>query len=173
MNKQTLYLMVGIPGAGKTSAAIIVANVTGATHLWADHERRLMWPKPSYTQAENDTLYVRLNTKAEALLRSNHSVVYDTAFNHYEDRQKLREIAERYDAETIVIWVKAPIELAKKRAQNVHEHKHTRVLGNMTDEHFGTLSDKLEEPRSNENTVVLDGTKLNENYVRTTLMTMN
>ncbi|MDQ5885830.1 MAG: uncharacterized protein QG628_227 [Patescibacteria group bacterium] len=161
--------MVGIPGAGKTTASKLIAEITGATHIWADHERRIMWPEPGYTPEENETLYVRLNTKAEALLRGNHSVVYDTAFNHYQDRQKLREIAKRNNAEVIVIWVQAPKDIAKLRAQNVHEHSHTRVLGNMTDEHFGILSEKLEEPKSDEKVVILDGTKLNEEYVRSIL----
>lgn len=165
MKKQTLYLMVGIPGAGKTTASKIIADITGATHIWADHERRLMWPEPSYTPEENDTLYIRLNTKAEALLRSGHSVVYDTAFNHYHDRQKLRDLAKRNDTDVVVIWIQAPKDIAKLRAQNVHEHNHTRVLGNMTDEHFGALSNKLEEPHDNEPTIILDGTKLSREYV--------
>lgn len=165
MQTNTLYLMVGIPGAGKTSAAKLIADVTGATHIWADHERRLMWPSPTYTQKENDTLYVRLNTKAESLLRSSHNVVYDTAFNHFSDRQKLREIASRNHAKTVVIWVQAHKELAKDRAQNAKDHAHTRVLGDMTDEHFTSLSDKLEEPKTTEQTIILDGTKLTKSYV--------
>lgn len=157
--------MVGIPGAGKTSAATIIAEITGAVHIWADHERRTIHSQPTYSQQENDELYHRLNSRANELLGSNHSVVFDTAFNHYSDRQKLRKIAEGNDATTIIVWVQAPKDIAKTRAQNVHEHKHTRVLGNMSDEHFGSLSEKLEEPRSDECTVILDGTKLSPDYI--------
>jgi predicted kinase len=165
MNKQTLYLMVGIPGAGKTSAAKLLSAITGAEHIWADHERRKMHVKPTYSKEENDQLYIGLNDQTEKLLKQGGSVVYDTAFNHVSDRQKLRELATRYNAATIVVWVQTPKELAKERAQNTHLHAETRVLGNMTDEHFGNLSNKLEEPTDNETTLVLDGTQLTREYI--------
>lgn len=165
MKKKLLYLMVGIPGAGKTSAATLIADITGATHIWADHERRTIHSQPTYSQQENDELYALLNSRADELLRSNQSVVFDTAFNHYSDRQKLRAIAMQNNADAIIVWVQAPKDVAKDRALNAHHHTHTRVLGNMTDDHFGNLSDKLEEPRDDEHTVILDGTKLSKAYV--------
>jgi predicted kinase len=165
MTHQTLYLMLGIPGAGKTTASKIIADATGASHIWADQVRRTIHTVPSYTQSENDELYAKLNKTADKLLGQGESVIFDTAFNHYEDRQKLQAIADKHGANTLVVWVKASSELAKQRAQNSHNHIHTRLLGDMTDEHFLALRDKLEEPKDTEKTLILDGTKLSKAYV--------
>lgn len=165
MHKSTLFLLVGIPGAGKTTASKLIADITGASHIWADHERRTIHRQPTYTQQENDELYNRLNSRADELLQRGSSVIFDTAFNHYHDRQKLREIATMHNAQTVVIWVQVPKSTAKLRAQNSHHHSHTRILGDMSDEHFHALSDKLEEPKAHERTIILDGTKLTKPYV--------
>ena len=169
MNKLTLYLMMGIPGAGKTTASKLISKITGASHIWADHERRTIHEQPTYTQQENDELYDHLNSRADELLQQGRSVVFDTAFNHYHDREKLRNIARGRNVDTLVIWIQTVTDLAKHRAQNAHHHTHTRVLGDMNDEHFGILSDKLEEPREDERTIILDGTKLTEDYIREAL----
>ena len=165
MSKNYLFLMVGIPGAGKTTAAKIITAQTHAVHIWADHERRLIHKQPSYSTEENNELYVRLNSLADDLLSQGKSVVYDTAFNHRSDRRKLQTIASKHDARVVIIWVKAPKTLAKDRAQNTHNHAATRVLGDMSDEHFDHLSEKLEPPTADEYTIELDGTKLSQEYV--------
>ena len=100
------------------------------------------------------------------MLSEGKSVVYDTAFNHYSDREKLQNIAGEYNGKVIVVWVKAPKDLAKERAQNTHLHKPTRVLGDMSDEHFELLSEKLEPPTRSEFVIELDGTKLTPEYVQ-------
>lgn len=170
MKQNCLFLMLGYPGAGKTTASKLIADVTGATHIWADQERRNLHPQPSYSQRENDELYTSLNTETDKYLRQGKDVVFDTAFNHYEDRQKLRQIATSHNAQTIVVWVKTPPQVSKDRAQNSHNHAHTRLLGNMTDEHFHALQNKLEVPKSDERTIVLDGTKLTREYVQNILL---
>lgn len=167
--KQTLYLMLGYPGAGKTTVALLVSKQTGAVHLWADHERKESYGEPTYSQQENDELYNKLNAKAEALLKQCNSVMYDTAFNHYEDRLKLRAIADKHGARTVILWIQTPKKLAKHRATVEAHLQPTRVLNGTTPmhhEHFEYLSDKLEEPREDENFVSIDGTKVTEAYIR-------
>jgi len=95
MAKPKLYLLIGYPGAGKTTISKLIASTTGATHLWADVERHKLFGKPTHSQAESLKLYDYLNQEAEKLLAAGHSVVFDTNFNFHDDRQKLREIAGR------------------------------------------------------------------------------
>ncbi len=166
--KPTLYLMLGYPGAGKTTVAKLVSEITGAEHIWADHERKIKYGQPSYSQTENDELYSELNHRTESLLREGKSVMFDTAFNHYEDRKKLENIARTAGADTVILWVQTPREVAKKRATTDLDAQPTRVLNDqepLHHEHFEYLSDKLEEPRNDETVVILNGTDITKEYV--------
>lgn len=157
--------MLGYPGSGKTTASKIISKLTGATHLWADHERRLKFKNPTYGHQENIRLYDELNHKTKTLLENNTSVIFDTTFNYYKDRQHLRKIAKDCGAKTILIWVKTPEEIAKLRATKDAHKQDSRVLGNLSDETFKRLKENLEAPKKNEDYIELDGTKISEKYI--------
>lgn len=165
----TLYLMLGYPGAGKTTTAKAIHELTGAIHLWADHVRRETFKEPTYTHDENIKLYDYLNKVTEQLLESGQSVIFDTNFSFYQDRQKLRQIATKHKAETKVIWVKTAKDIAKGRATTDAHTQHTRVLGNMSESTFERMSNNLEPPRDNENFIEVDGTKVSPEYIKSLL----
>lgn len=171
-SKPNLYLMLGYPGAGKTTAAKIISELTGAVHIWADHERRQMHDSDNYVQVErtaefNIKLYDSLNKRSVELLKQGKSVVYDAAFNHLKDRLALRDLAHKLEIPTTIVWVKAPKAVAKKRAQNPTDIEGTRVLGaDMSDERFEELALKLEQPRDDETVVELDGQSLSQEYIK-------
>ncbi|HSW99438.1 MAG TPA: AAA family ATPase [Patescibacteria group bacterium] len=160
----TLFLMVGYPGAGKTTTAKLIHELTGAIHLWADHERNHRFPNPTHNHDENLELYAALNTEARDLLRSGKSVIYDTNFNFYKDRKKLRILAAKEGVQTIVIWITTPKDLARERA-TVHGEGHTRIWGNMPVERFERISGNLQLPESGEHVIELDGTDLTRETV--------
>lgn len=164
MKQPALYLMIGYPGAGKTTVARWVAKETGAEHLWADVERHKMFGTPTHSETESRRLYDELNRRAEALLARGKSVVFDTNFNHYRDRQLLRDVASRNGADTIIVWVATPAGTARERAV------HANIVRNgydftMTTEQFEAITDKLESPREDEKVIKIDGTKLDANEV--------
>lgn len=159
-----LYLFVGYPGAGKTFIAQIIARHTDATHLWADAERHKLFDKPSHTLEESSQLYDKLNAAAAYLLANGKSVVFDTNFNFFADRQKLREIAADQGAETTIIWVTTPVELAKKRAVHGDVTRNGYDM-NMTEAQFDAIVQKLEPPTKDEQFIKIDGTKLDDETV--------
>lgn len=161
--------MAGLPGAGKTTAARALCEVTGAVHIWADEHRKSKFETPKFDKAENQSLYDQLNSETAILLGQGKSVVFDTAFNHYKDRQKLRDIATTHGAETVVVWVQAHHEIARERATKNAHQQDTRLLGDMSHEHFDSLSSKLEPPQKSEKTVVVDGTKVTLGYIKSLL----
>lgn len=169
MRNPLLYLMLGYPGAGKTSTAKIIHELTGAEHLWADLVRRDMFGRPKYSHTENIQLYEHMNNLAEKLLNEGIDVIFDTNFNFYKDRLRLRQIAEKSGAKTIVIWVTTPKDTARRRATDGGGH-HTRVLGDMPVEEFERMSGHLEPPRSNETVIKIDGTKISADTVRKLLL---
>jgi predicted kinase len=159
MTKPKLYLFIGYPGAGKTTVAKIIAETTGAVHLSSDRERHQMFGQPTHSHEESVQLYEALNTRAGELLAAGQSVVFDTNFNFYEDRRKLREIAASHGAETVVIWITVPLDIAKDRA--VHAaYSRNGYSASMTEQQFDAIIAKLEPPAKDKKVIKIDGTKL-------------
>lgn len=166
-----MYLMLGYPGAGKTTTARVISELTGAVHLWADAERHRRYGTPTYTHEENLELYDQLNDSASQLLEEGRSVVFDTAFNFYKDRQHLGAIAARNGAHTVVVWVTTPREIARERAVEDGTLQDTRILGTMPEDDFERISSHLEEPRPDEQVIRVDGTRISKEYIRGLLAT--
>ena len=158
--QKRLYIFIGYPGAGKTTVARIIAKATGAIHLWVDQERHKMFKQPTHSQAESQQLYDHLNKLTDELLATDKSVVFDTNFNYLKDREHLRKIAIKNNAEVITIWVTTPKALARMRATEDSHGKETRIWGNMATEDFDAMSNRLEEPSDYENAVLIDGTNI-------------
>lgn len=164
MGRPVLYLLIGYPGAGKTTVAKIVHEATGAAHLWSDIERHKMFVNPTHSKEESLKLYDELNRRTEKLLAAGRSVVFDTNFNFCDDRRKLREIAGLHGAETVVIWISVPEEVARHRSIDSGMKRngyHTR----MSEKHFNELVGKLEPPAKDEKVIKIDGTKLDREMV--------
>ena len=165
----TLFLMLGYPGAGKTTTAQAISRIMGATHLWADHIRRHIFGNPTYNHQENLSLYKQMNRNAEDLLSSGNSVIFDTNFSYYKDRQMLQKLAAKHSARTVIVWVQVTKEVARMRATKDAHLQDTRVLGNMSENDFERLSSHLELPHGDEVVIDIDGTKVTDEYVRNRL----
>jgi predicted kinase len=161
----TLYLMLGYPGAGKTTAAQVIRDLTGATHLWADQVRRERYGNPTYSSVENEELYEQLNNQAMALLTNGQNVVFDTSFNYFKDRENLRGIAAEAGADAKLIWVTVDEALARERATQDAHLQDSRVNGDMHAEDFDRLVGRLEPPQPSETYIQLDGTKITPDYI--------
>lgn len=166
MTTPILYLFVGYPGAGKTTISKIIEQLTSAEHLWADHVRGKMFGSPNHSTEESQRLYEHLNLEAAKLLASGKSVIYDTNFNFKSDREALRKVANEHNADTTLIWVTTPLEIACRRAVQQSANQSTRVLGSMTQSEFDTIVAKLEAPDKAENPIKIDGTKFDVESIK-------
>lgn len=169
MSKQselTVYLMLGYPGAGKTTAARALHQITGAVHLWADKIRNERYPQPTHSHEENLELYTYLNELTAELLATGQSVIFDTAFNFYKDRQYLRAIASKHGATVVLLWVQTKKDLARERATHPDHAARNTYPHTMPEERFERITGDLETPRPDEAYIPVDGTKITSAYMR-------
>lgn len=158
--------MLGYPGAGKTTTAKVIHDLTGAVHLWADRVRNERYGQPNHTHHENIDLYDYLNSQTADLLKEGKSVIFDTGFNFYKDREHLRQIAKEQGAEVKLIWVRAKKELAKSRATHPDHSARNSYPYVMEEQHFERISGDLEPPKENESYIEIDGTKVTDDYIK-------
>lgn len=166
MNKPTLYLMMGYPGAGKTTTAKAIHELTGAVHLWADKIRNERFTNPTHSHQENLTLYAHLNELAGELLATGQDVVFDTNFNFYKDRQHLRDIATQHNAQTRLLWIKTPKAIARERATHSRHAQRNTYPYKMPSERFERISNEFEPPHADEQVIEIDGAKITHAYIR-------
>ncbi len=168
MSKPTLFLMAGYPGAGKTTIASIISELTGAAHLSSDSLRIEMFPQPMFSPAEHTQLYNALNTQTKALLQAGKSVIYDANLNRYEHRQEKYDICQEIGATPQLIWVTTPKQLAKERA--THESRNQLIPQHETKESmFERIADIIEPPKKNESPIFIDGSNVDREAIRTIL----
>ncbi len=167
--KPTLYLMMGLPGAGKTTIAKIIEKLTGAVRLSSDEARVMLWSEPNFSEQEHQALYEYLDDQTKHLLQAGKSVIYDANLNRYEHRQEKYELANLLDVDVMLCWVKTPRELAKQRRIDDVTHHHLVTKHEDPAIMFERISHILEEPGANEPYVELEGTKITEDYIKRTL----
>jgi predicted kinase len=153
----TLYLLVGPPGSGKTTAASIIAEASGAEHIWVDHERAAMFDRPTHSQAESRQLYQQLNHKAATLLGQGKSVVFDTNFNHWSDRELMRQIADKAGATVKIIQLTTDQELAQVRAMQTRHARRNQMPMPMSGQTFTNITNHYEPLRAGEDGIKIDG----------------
>ncbi len=164
----TLYLMLGYPGAGKTTTAKVIADITGATLLSSDALRFEMFDSPRFSEEEHEQLYRELNQRTEKLLASGKDVVYDANLNRHEHRREKYDICEQANATPKLIWVRTPKELAKQRA--THEsRKHFTPRGEALADMFDRIANLIEEPKQDEHHIEIIGQNVTPEIVRAKL----
>jgi predicted kinase len=161
MAQAKLYLMFGYPGAGKTTAAEMMSDITGAVHLCSDKFRLHMFPKPTFSEVEHAAVYGALDYMTELFLMKGLSVIYDANLNRYQHRHDKYVISQQTSSEAWLIWVKTPADLAKSRSTELgtQDPAH-RPFGNLSISTFNRLVHEIELPRPDEKVIELEGTNL-------------
>lgn len=116
MSEPRLYLVCGLPGAGKTTRAIAIAKSTGAVRLCPDE-----WLVALGISLVDFELRVRFQDQmllhGEELLRAGVAVIVEFGSWHRTERETIRQIALRTGVATELHFVDAPLRELVRRVR--------------------------------------------------------
>lgn len=113
-----LVAMQGVSGSGKSAVSQRLLAWLGAIRLRSDVERHRLHNvnEPNgYSTEVRDVVYDALFDRAEGLLRAGHRVVLDATFLHLDQRERVRELAERLQVPWAWVQCEAPVEVMLAR----------------------------------------------------------
>ena len=153
-----MFLLFGFPGAGKTYFARQLCEELQAAHVQGDRIRYELFNKPRYDRQEDEIVAHLMDYMSEEFLQAGISVVYDVNAMRGRHRRKLRELAQRNKAQTVLVWFQLDIESAydrvAKRDRRKIDDKYSIPLDRTT---FESVIGSMQNPAPTEDYMVVSG----------------
>lgn len=169
MNK--LYILCGIPFAGKTTLAKELEKRLGFSRIDLDDVELELLGKnikdENVKQNQWDKIYLDMYQRIEKALRDGKTVVHDTGNFTKHERALVRNIANKVNVESTTIFVYIPVPEARKRwLQNKENNKRFDI----TEKSFEDAVNEMEPPTEDENFVVYDSSQNIEDWIKNILL---
>jgi adenylylsulfate kinase len=108
--------ITGLPGSGKSTVANLLLEKLKAKNIRAqlvsiDMLRRVVTPKPSYSEDERDMVYGALVFTARLLTENGMNVIIDATGNRRRYRDQAREQIPRF----VEVYLRCPLDLCIQR----------------------------------------------------------
>lgn len=159
--KPFLLLLYGYPGSGKTYFARQFSENIQSAHIQADRIRGELFSEPRYDKQENDAVSQLMDYMTGEFLSAGVSVIYDTNALRAAQRMALRELARRYHAQPLLIWLQIDSESAFnrsiKRDRRRTDDKYAAQWDRKT---FDDIVSHMQNPTMAEDYVVISGKHL-------------
>jgi predicted kinase len=118
-----LILLMGLPGAGKSTLARALAQRTDWIWLDRDAIRAELFPADRGGKAEKRAANAEVWTSAREHLRQGRSVMVDgMTFARRAERQRGRKLARALQAECVEVFLHCPVRLAQQRVRRSRHH---------------------------------------------------
>lgn len=151
-----LYILCGLPFAGKSTLARAMAAQDGLTIVAIDainDERGLGIDAAPISPEEWDGTYAEAFHRLDATLAAGESVIFDAASFTRAQRDDLRRVAARHGARARVLWVDVPQAVATERWRRNRE---TGERYDVRDEDFAQVVERFEPPTPDEDVLRYD-----------------
>jgi len=143
----TLYVLCGLPGAGKSTWARENAGRLQAVVVCSDDVRR-DFEADGRDPWDGDSVFAEVELRARGLLRADRSVVLDAT--HFERRYRtyIQDVVSGIGVRRIAVWFVVPLEVCLQR----NAGRNSLAFGNrrMPDEFVRGLAEGFEPPGGDE-----------------------
>ena len=159
-----LYIMCGLAFSGKSTLARKIAEQTGSKliafdKLWVEKDK-----ENPVSKGDEGWKFIRKvgQTEVAKALQTGSSVVYDDNNVRFEHREELREVARKFNARPLVVYLNTPIELIREReaANRVTGERHE-----VEPENFQTVLEQLEVPTESESVIEFTPSMDSEKFI--------
>lgn len=168
----TLFIMSGLPFSGKSTLSKKISEKLEIPRIsfdetWVKVEAEL----GSIPGSDGIEQWKYINKACEEMagefLRNGVSVVYDNLGSSFDERQKMRDLAEMAGAVSKILYVKiTKEEVIKRRERNLL----TKERAQVSDHNFNQALDTFEPPRKNEEPLIYDSSQEMDEWVNEELV---
>lgn len=148
--KPTLYILCGVPFAGKTTLASRLAETRHMHHIQVDairRERGIGLAGQLISEAEWEEVFAESYRRMAAALELGEDVVFDATNYSRSVRDHLRMLSDRQGASTAVIFVAIDADTANSRRQQNEAAPQRDHVG---DDEFREVVRDFQEPAEDE-----------------------
>ena len=155
--RPALIHLLGLPGSGKTYTSRQLSEMLGIAHVSSDRIRDFLFNTPTFSREEQQIVLQMMLMMTEEYLKLGLPVIFDISLNRANERRIIRELAKKYDAAPLLLWLQIDQNTAKVRAATKDkrraEDKYTAPIGS---ELFDSIAATLQTPQ-NEDYLVVSG----------------
>jgi len=156
--KPVLFVMMGLPGAGKTHTATFLAEKLRGFHIEADEFRQELFEEPDRSPNQDQVVNRISVLLLEKFMNKNINIILDANSNSKNARRQYTSLAKKYNYKTILVWVQTDIDTSYYRASSRDRRRADDRHSVQVDEStFERLMKELQAPLQHDDYVVVSG----------------
>lgn len=158
----TLYITMGLPASGKTYFSQRFAEERDIFFLNVDNLRLAMVRRPTFEFTEGRMVYDTVTFIAEQHLMQGKSIICNGNYHVRRSRQEMKTLADKYDADFRILWIKTPYDVAKERITTREHEIPVEKMVHHPLELLEMMHTRHEAPTDDEPVIEIDGTRAYE-----------